>query len=203
LSPSELARVGPVLSASRVVLVIDANIQRNGPALDMLSRDGWATRAVTSRSAALTVLAETTVAAIVLYPGRFDGTGFELISAVRRLRRAVPIAVVLGGSRSTASAEPRLLWFAAHVVDDILRAAILLACGVGAGAAHRRDARETVPVPAPESPFESAFEATFTPDASFDADDTEVTRPGVIRPRTPGLRDLERFQLRALARAAR
>jgi CheY-like chemotaxis protein len=193
-----------VLSASRVVLVVDANIQRNGPALDMLGRGGWATRAVTSRSAALTVLGETTVAAIVLYPGRFDGTGFELISAVRRLRRAVPIAVVLGGSRSTASAEPRLLWFAAHVVDDALRAAILLACGVGAGAAVRRDARETVPVPAPASAFESAFEATFSSEGGRTLDDEgEVTRPGVLRPRAPGLRDLERYQLRALDRAAR
>jgi hypothetical protein len=193
-----------VLSPSRVVLVIDANIQRNGPALDMLGRDGWSPRAVTSRSAALTVLAETTVAAIVLYPGRFDGTGFELIAAVRRLRRAVPIAVVLGGSRSTASAEPRLLWFGAHAVDDILRAAILVACGVGASAAVRRDARETAPVPAPVSPFESAFEATFSSDGDLDADDdTEVTRPGILGTRQRGLRDLQRFQLGALARAAR
>jgi CheY-like chemotaxis protein len=180
---------------SRVILLIDANLQRHGSATNALAGDGYPSHLATSRNAALTVLGETpAAAAVVLYPGRFDGTGFELIAALRRLRRTVPIAVVLGGSRSTASAAPRVLWFAVTSLDDRLRDAILRAIGVDA-AGHRRDARETLPVAEPESAFEVAFGAGFEPDS-------EVTRPGVLR-RGPSLRELEPFQISALARSAR
>ncbi len=180
---------------SHVVLLIDANLQRHGSATDALAGDGYPSQVATSRNAALTVLGETPAAAVVLYPGRFDGTGFELIAALRRLRRTVPIAVVLGGSRSTASAVPRVLWFAVSSLDDRLRDALLRAIGVGATAGHRRDARETLPAAEPESAFEIAFGAGFEPDS-------EVTRPGVVR-RGPSLRELEPFQVSALARSAR
>jgi hypothetical protein len=163
----------------RHALVVDAIHERNQPAVEAFERAGWIARTATSRAAALNLLGEGSYSAAVLYPGRLAGTGFDAVAAIRRQCRALPIAVVLGPSR-TAGSDPRLLWFASRNVDESIHRTVIAACRSSARATRRRDLRATVPVDPHELPA--------------------IAEPEP--PRTPlrALRDLDRVQLGAWLR---
>ena len=162
----------------RLALVVDANADADAPSIAAFERAGWTARTATSRQAALTLLTEASYSALVLYPGRLAGTGFDVVAAVRRQCRALPIAVVLGSGRAPALADPRVLWFAQRQIDETVRHTVYAACRSTARATRRRDVRATIEVdpPAPPAPAPSAS------------------------PAVRALRDLERVQLGAWVR---
>ena len=170
---------------ARLALVVDGSIERNTPAIEAFESAGWIARTATSRQAALHLLAEAAYSAAVLFPGRLAGTGFDVVAAMRRQCRALPIAVVLGAGRGPTS-DPRLLWFASRNIDDTIHRTVVAACGSNARAVRRRDLRSTVPVAPPA-------------DEVFDPLEPPTAPPAAVR----ALRELDRAQLGSLMRGSR